>query len=66
MSQPSVVAPFDSMKNFDSGCFFFATGFGNALIRQNSEKYKLACPLFKETIGQFGKKCSCFAAFGLA
>jgi glycosyltransferase involved in cell wall biosynthesis len=56
MSKPSVLVTFDSMKNPNSGYFSFGKGLGDALIRQNKNRFKLEYYLFSKTIYQFDGK----------
>ena len=56
MSKPSVLVTFDSMKNPNSGYFSFGKGLGDALIRQNHDRFKLEYYMFKKTIYQFDGK----------
>jgi glycosyltransferase involved in cell wall biosynthesis len=44
------------MKNPNSGYFSFGKGLGDALLRQNNNKFSLKYYMFKETIYQFGGK----------
>ncbi len=61
MSKPSVLVTFDSMKNPNSGYFSFGKGLGDALIRQNHDRFKLEYYMFKKTIYQFdGKVDICY------
>ncbi|MDB5018614.1 MAG: hypothetical protein JWQ84_3446 [Mucilaginibacter sp.] len=56
MSKPAVLVTFDSMKNANSGYFSFGKGLGNALIAQNSDRFKLEYYMFKNTTYFFDKK----------
>lgn len=56
MSKPSVLVTFDSMKNPNSGYFSFGKGLGDALIRQNNDRFRLKYYMFKKTIYQFDGK----------
>ncbi|WP_428328550.1 glycosyltransferase family 4 protein [Mucilaginibacter sp.] len=56
MSKPSVLVTFDSMKNPNSGYFSFGKGLGDALIRQNQERFKLEYYMFKNTTYFFNGK----------
>lgn len=49
MSKPSVLVTFDSMKNPNSGYFSFGKGLGDALLKQNKDRFKLTYYLFKIT-----------------
>ncbi len=56
MSGPKVLVTFDSMKNPNSGYFSFGKGLGEALIRQNKDRFKLVYYMFKKTIWFFDGK----------
>lgn len=56
MSKPSVLVTFDSMKNPNSGYFSFGKGLGDALIRQNQERFELEFYMFKNTTYFFENK----------
>ena len=55
MSKPSVLVTFDSMKNPNSGYFSFGKGLGDALIKENNNRFKLTYYMFKNTIYFFNK-----------
>ncbi|WP_214071984.1 glycosyltransferase family 1 protein [Mucilaginibacter sp. dw_454] len=55
MSKPSVLVTFDSMKNPNSGYFSFGKGLGDALIKENSNRFKLTYYMFKNTIYFFNR-----------
>lgn len=56
MSKPSILVTFDSMIDANCGYYSFGKGLGNALIKQNDERFKLSFYLFKNTIYQFDNK----------
>lgn len=56
MPKPSVLVTFDSMKNANSGYFSFGKGLGDALIKENLERFKLEYYLFKNTAYKFDGK----------
>jgi len=47
MSKPSVLVTFDSMKDTNCGYYSFGKGLGDALIKQNRDRFKLKYYLFK-------------------
>jgi glycosyltransferase involved in cell wall biosynthesis len=49
MSKPSVLITLDSMKNPNSGYFSFGKGLGDALIKQNHDRFRLKYYMFKNT-----------------
>lgn len=49
MSHPSVLVTFDSMKDVNRGYFSFGKGLGDALIKQNHDRFRLEYYLFKRT-----------------
>jgi len=49
MQKPSVLVTFDSMKNSNSGYYSFGKGLGNALLKQNNNRFNLTYYLFKIT-----------------
>ncbi|WP_316830695.1 glycosyltransferase family 1 protein [Pedobacter aquatilis] len=53
MSKPSILVTFDSMKDPNCGYFSFGKGLGNALLKQNHERFNLKFYLFKNTEYQF-------------
>jgi glycosyltransferase involved in cell wall biosynthesis len=55
MSKPKVLVTFDSMKNPNSGYFTYGKGLGDALIRQNNNRFKLTYYMFKNTVYFFNK-----------
>jgi glycosyltransferase involved in cell wall biosynthesis len=56
MAKPSVLVTFDSMKDINRGYFSFGKGLGDALIKQNQEKFKLTYYLFKNNPYLFNGK----------
>lgn len=56
MSKISVLVTFDSMKDTNCGYFSFGKGLGDALIKQNKEKFNLVYYIFKKTSSEFDKK----------
>ena len=55
MSKPAVLVTFDSMKNPNSGYFTYGKGLGDALIKENNNRFKLTYYMFKNTIYFFNK-----------
>lgn len=55
MSKPRALVTFDSMKNPNSGYFSFGKGLGDALIKENNNRFKLTYYMFKNTIYFFNK-----------
>lgn len=55
MSKPAVLVTFDSMKNPNSGYFTYGKGLGEALIKENNNRFKLTYYMFKNTIYFFNK-----------
>ena len=53
MKKTSVLIAFDSMKTENSGYFYFGTGLGEALIKENSNRFKLSFYLHKSTWYKF-------------
>jgi glycosyltransferase involved in cell wall biosynthesis len=56
MAKPTVLVTFDSMKDINRGYYSFGKGLGDALIRQNHERFKLKFYLFKNNPYLFGGK----------
>ena len=55
MNRPSVLVTFDSMKTENSGYFYFGTGLGEAIIKENNNRFKLSFYLHQSTIYKFQK-----------
>jgi len=55
-SKPSVLVTFDSMKRTNCGYFSFGKSLGNALIKQNNDRFNLTYYLFKKSTYQFEGK----------
>src|ERR1700748_3285483 len=47
--QPKVLVTFDSMKNPNSGYFYFGNGLSHALLKQGEGKFKFTFYIFKVT-----------------
>lgn len=56
MPKPSVLVTFDSMKDINRGYYSFGKGLGNALIKQNHDRFKLTYYLFKNNPYLFNRE----------
>ncbi|WCT12685.1 glycosyltransferase family 4 protein [Mucilaginibacter jinjuensis] len=54
--QPSILVTFDSMKNANSGYFYFGKGLGNGLINNNHDRFHLEFYLHQRTAYRFDDK----------
>jgi len=64
MNKPSVLVTFDSMKNPNSGYYSFDKGLGDALLKQNNNRFSLTYYLFRITT-YFNKRVNIIHLFRL-